>query len=268
MTDFTKLLMLACIGLSSAACTTVQEPTQGDPFESFNRSVHDFNEGFDRAIAKPVAKGYEDVVAWEFRTCVTNFFNNLDDVSSAVNNLLQGKIKAAFTDTCRVVINSTVGILGLADAASEFGLERTNEDFGQTLGYWGVSSGPYLVLPFLGPSSMRDLTGQVVDGFVEPLPNHEPVDERLVATAVDAVDTRARLLPATDLVDRIALDKYSFIRDAYLARRESQARDGKNDEGRLNRVMPEDVSTIQHKPHWPHDMQPGSQQTTASFWLP
>lgn len=268
MTDFKKFLLLACIGFSSAACTTIQEPTEGDPFEGFNRSVHDFNEGFDKVVAKPVAKGYEDVVAWEFRTCVTNFFNNLDDVSSAVNNLLQGKFKSAFTDTCRVVVNSTVGILGLADAASEFGIERTNEDFGQTLGYWGVPSGPYLVLPFFGPSSMRDLTGQVADSFVEPLPNHEPVDERVVATAIDAVDTRARLLPATDLVDRIALDKYSFIRDAYLARRESQVRDGKTDEGALNRVMPEDVSVIQHKPFASVEMVPGSEHTSAAYWLP
>lgn len=221
-----KHLLIALVCVGSAACTTVQQPTEGDPFEGFNRSVDGFNQEFDQLVAKPLAQTYEKNVAWEFRACITNFFGNLEDVGSAVNNLLQGKFKAAFTDTCRVVVNTTVGLLGLVDAASEMGLEKTDEDFGQTLGYWGVGSGPYLVLPFLGPSSLRDLSGRLVDGQVSPLSNHEPVDERLIATGVDAVDTRARLLPATDLVDRVALDKYSFVRDAYLARRESQVRDG------------------------------------------
>lgn len=227
MMQVSKYLLMALICVGSAACTTVQQPTEGDPFEGFNRSVDSFNQGFDRMIAKPVAQGYQKNVAWEFRTCVTNFFGNLEDVGSAVNNLFQGKFKSAFTDTCRVVLNTTVGLLGLVDAASEMGLEKTDEDFGQTLGVWGVGSGPYLVLPFFGPSSLRDLSGRVVDGQIDPLSNHEPVDERLVATGVDAVDTRARLLPATDFVDRVALDKYSFVRDAYLACRESQIRDGR-----------------------------------------
>lgn len=227
MIQLSKYFIMVLICAGSAACTTVQQPTEGDPFESFNRSVDGFNQSFDRMIAKPVAQGYQKNVAWEFRTCVTNFFGNLEDVGSAVNNLFQGKFKSAFTDTCRVLINTTVGMAGLVDAASELGLEKTDEDFGQTLGYWGVGSGPYLVLPFYGPSSLRDLGGRVVDSYFDPLANHEPVDERLVATGVDAVDTRARLLPATDFVDRVALDKYSFVRDAYLARRESQIRDGR-----------------------------------------
>ncbi|MDH4396005.1 MAG: VacJ family lipoprotein [Limnobacter sp.] len=224
-----RLLSLGIVVLAVSACATVKNPSPTDPLESFNRPVDSFNQMVDRVALKPVAQGYNAVVPEEIRGCVTNFFANLDDIASSLNNLLQLKPKRALTDMCRVVLNSTVGLLGLVDVATQFGIERTNEDFGQTLGYWGVGSGPYLVVPFLGPSSVRDLPARFVDSQVDPLSNHEPVDERLVATAVDAVDTRARLIPATDLVDRVALDKYSFVRDAFLARRASQVRDGKPD---------------------------------------
>lgn len=224
-----RLLGLGMVVVAASACTTVKNPTPTDPLEGFNRSVDSFNQVVDRVALKPAAKGYNAVVPEEIRGCVTNFFANLDDVASSLNNLLQLKPKRAFTDMCRVVLNSTVGLLGLVDVATQFGIERTNEDFGQTLGYWGVGSGPYLVVPFLGPSSVRDFPARFVDNQVDPLANHEPVDERLIATGVDVVDTRARLIPATDLVDRVALDKYSFVRDAFLARRASQIRDGKPD---------------------------------------
>lgn len=224
-----RLFGLGMVVVAVSACTTVKNPTPSDPLEGFNRSVDSFNQVVDRVALKPAAQGYNAVVPEEIRGCVTNFFANLDDVASSLNNLLQLKPKAAFTDMCRVVLNTTVGLLGLVDVATQLGIERTNEDFGQTLGYWGVGPGPYLVVPFLGPSTVRDLPARFVDSQVDPLSNHEPVDERLVATAVDAVDTRARLIPATDLVDRVALDKYSFVRDAFLARRASQIRDGKPD---------------------------------------
>jgi phospholipid-binding lipoprotein MlaA len=224
-----RLLGLGIVVLAVSACTTVKNPSPTDPLEGFNRSMDSFNQVVDRVALKPAAQGYNAVVPEEIRGCVTNFFANLDDVASSLNNLLQLKPKRAFTDMCRVVLNSTVGLLGLVDVATQFGIERTNEDFGQTLGYWGVGPGPYLVVPFLGPSSVRDLPARFVDSQVDPLSNHEPVDERVVATAVDVVDTRARLIPATDLVDRVALDKYSFVRDAFLARRASQIRDGKPD---------------------------------------
>lgn len=229
MSTFSKTLRLvgmAAVVALAGACSTVKTPSPADPFEGFNRSVDGFNQVIDQVAIKPVAQGYTSVVPPEIRGCVTNFFANLDDVNSAINNLLQAKPKRAFTDICRFAINSTLGLFGLVDIATEFGLERTGEDFGQTLGYWGFGSGPYLVLPFFGPSSLRDFPGRVVDSQLSLLPKHEPVDERNVATAVDVVDTRARLIPATDLVDRVALDKYSFVRDAFLARRASQVRDG------------------------------------------
>ncbi len=240
MNSLNVLLILTFTSSLTVGCASIETSTPGDPLESINRPIHKFNSQVDKAVLKPVAQGYTNLVAPEFRSCVGNFFANLDDVNSTVNHLLQGKLVGAFNDACRVVLNSTVGLFGLVDAASELGFRKTNdEDFGQTLGYWGVGSGPYLVVPFYGPSTLRDFTGRLVDGFLDPLANHKPVDERLVGTAVNVVDTRARLMPATDLVDRIALDSYSFVRDAYLSRRASQIRDGKPEDEEIEQAYPE-----------------------------
>lgn len=228
----------------ASACTTMRAPSDTDPLEGFNRSIDSFNEAVDQGVGKPLARGYNNYVAPEFRTCIANFFANLDDLGIAVNNLLQGKPKDALSDLCRVAINSTVGLLGLVDVASDFGFEKHDEDFGQTLGVWGVGPGPYVVLPFFGPSNLRDAFGRVVDGTVDPLGNHRPVDERNVARFIDVVDTRARLLPATDLVDRVALDKYSFVRNAYLARRASQIRDGRPEEEQEEEVTSDKSSML------------------------
>jgi phospholipid-binding lipoprotein MlaA len=221
-----KVFSLAVLLGLASGCTTMRAPSPADPYEGFNRGVSQFNDVIDKMALKPLAKGYDAIVPNEIQTCVGNFFSNLNDLGTAVNNLLQAKPKAAGQDICRFALNSTIGILGLVDVASPLGLPKHDEDFGQTLGYWGVGAGPYVVLPFLGPSTVRDTVGRVGDSPFDPLTQHRPVDERNTAIFIKAVDKRASLLPTTDLVDRIALDKYSFIRDAYLARRASQIRDG------------------------------------------
>lgn len=227
ITQFGRLVLFSGFLALAAGCTSVRAPSDADPFEGFNRGVDSFNQTVDKVALKPVAQGYDKYVPGAVKSCVGNFFSNLNDISIAVNNLLQGKFKEAGSDICRFAINTTVGVLGLTDPASGMGFQKHDEDFGQTLGYWGVGSGPYLVLPLLGPSTIRDTAGRVVDNPMDPLAQHTPVDERNSAIAVKAVDKRAELLPATNLVDRVALDKYSFVRDAYLASRASKIRDGK-----------------------------------------
>jgi phospholipid-binding lipoprotein MlaA len=224
-----KLLGILSVALGLTACTTVSSPSPADPLEGFNRSMFGFNETVDQAALRPLAKGYQTVTPPEVRTCIGNFFSNLGDIAVAVNNLLQGKPKAAGSDLCRVALNSTLGILGFVDVASELGFQKNNEDFGQTLGVWGVSPGPYLVLPFFGPSSFRDATGSLVDSPLAPVRHVNDIRTRNTLFVVQAVDKRERLLSVTDLADRVALDKYAFMRDGYLARRESLIRDGAPD---------------------------------------
>lgn len=198
-----------------------------DPLEGFNRGVQSFNDGLDNAVLKPVATTYRDVVPSFARTAIGNFFGNLGDGWSAVNHLLQGKLEPALNMTLRMAVNTTFGLGGLLDVAGEAGLERQSEDFGQTLGVWGVPAGPYLVLPLFGPSSLRDAGGRVVDMQPEVAPRYTHDEAvRNGALVLNVVDTRASLLGATRLLDDIALDRYSFIRDAYLARRLNQVYDG------------------------------------------
>lgn len=198
-----------------------------DPLEGFNRGVQAFNDGVDAALLAPVARGYEQIVPAFARTAVGNFFGNLGDAWSAINHLLQGKPGPALEMTLRTAVNTSFGLGGLLDVAGEAGLERRSEDFGQTLGVWGLPAGPYLVLPLLGPSSLRDAGGRVLD--MHPAVSAPYTDEvalRNGALLVNAVDTRARLLGVGRLLDDIALDRYSFMRDAYLARRLNQVWDG------------------------------------------
>jgi len=198
-----------------------------DPLEPLNRAVYGFNDGFDRAIAKPVAEGYRSVVPAIIRAGVSNFFSNLDDIWVAVNNLLQGKVPQAADDFGRVVINSTLGLFGIMDLASDFGLEKHDEDFGQTLGRWGVGSGPYLVLPFIGSSTLRDgLSRMLVDVNADFVAQTNHVPTRNTLYVVKAINLRAGLLDASRILDEAALDKYSFTRDAYLQRRQSLVFDG------------------------------------------
>ena len=197
-----------------------------DPFESFNRGVHRVNEQVDRAVLKPIAEGYRAVVPSFVRQSVTNVFSNLGDVRAGLNNALQAKFTAAYTDFGRVMINSTLGVLGLFDIASEAGIEKHDEDFGQTLAWWGVGDGPFLMLPLLGPSGVRDLVGFGVDYLTDPVTHVGPSrsQNQLVGTRV--VDRRSELLDATKVLDAAALDQYEFLRDAYLQRRRNLIYDG------------------------------------------
>lgn len=197
-----------------------------DPIEGFNRAMFAFNEGLDSAILKPVATGYEAVLPSPIRTGVTNFFGNIDDLFIGVNNLLQGKVPEAFSDLGRVAINTTIGLLGVLDVASEAGLEKHDEDFGQTFGRWGVGNGAYVVIPFFGPRNVRDTVGLVLDVAADPVANHEPARVRDAALVLRVVNDRANLLPADKVVEEAALDKYSYMRDAYLQRRRNQIHDG------------------------------------------
>lgn len=197
-----------------------------DPLEPLNRAVYRFNETVDDAAIKPVAQVYKDVLPQPVRTGIGNFFSNLDDVLVLLNDLLQFKLEHAATDLSRLVWNTTAGIAGIFDVATGMGLEKRDEDFGQTLGYWGIGDGPYLVLPILGPSSLRDLTGRVVDWQFDPVTQHSNVAERNSASVLKIVDTRARLLAADKVLDEAALDPYVFVRDAFLQRRRSLVHDG------------------------------------------
>ena len=194
-------------------------PNPRDPFEPFNRTMTRINEGLDDAIVKPVALAYQGVVPSPVRTGVSNFFGNLSDVWSFVNNVLQAKPQAAVDSFMRVSVNSVLGFGGLLDWATEMGIDRHREDFGKTLGRWGVDTGPYLVLPVLGPSTVRDTAALVVDAKGDLVMQLDNVATRNSLYLLRAVDLRAGLLRAGDVLDQAALDKYSFTRDSYLQRR-------------------------------------------------
>lgn len=198
-----------------------------DPWEKFNRSVFRFNDTLDRHAFRPVAKGYKKITPQPVRTGITNFFINLRSPIVVLNDLLQGKVKQAGRDTARFVVNSTVGIAGFWDVAVRMNLPANDEDFGQTLGVWGVKSGPYLVLPFMGPSSVRDTAGFGVDVLSSPRRYLLDSDVDLILVGIDLVNSRASLL---DLESIIQGDRYLFIRDLYLQRREFAVRDGQVDD--------------------------------------
>lgn len=216
-------LAVAAVGLL-AGCATSGNPK--DPIEGFNRAMFAFNEGLDSAIIKPVATGYEAVLPSPVRTGVTNFFGNIADLLIGVNNLLQGKAPEGFSDLGRVAINSTIGLLGLFDIASDVGLEKHDEDFGQTFGRWGVGNGAYVVIPVFGPRTARDTAGLILDVAADPLTHLGAGDGGDVLRVLRAVNIRANLLPADKVVEEAALDKYSYIRDGYLQRRRNLIHDG------------------------------------------
>lgn len=198
-----------------------------DPLQAYNRVMFAFNERADQYALKPVAKAYRFITPKPVQFVVGNFFSNLDDLWSGFNNLLQGKGKAAASDTARFFVNSTLGFLGFADVATEMGLEKHNEDLGQTLGWWGVPSGPYFVIPLLGPSTIRDATSRLVDAYGQPYmwqDGHDALKWSL--WTVDKVRTRASLLDAENAFNDAALDKYTLMRDGWLARRRNQVYDG------------------------------------------
>ena len=200
-----------------------------DPFEDLNRDIFIFNEKLDEKLLKPAALTYRKVTPQFARTGVTNFFNNLEEIDTTINQVLQGEIKYAFNDASRFVINSTIGLLGLIDVASKLGLERHEEDFGQTLGVWGFNSGPYIMIPFLGPSNPRDLLSRPISSFLSGTFAMEDNDVKLTLIGIDALETRERLLDAETL---IIGDKYIFVKDAYVQSREYEINNGstENDE--------------------------------------
>jgi phospholipid-binding lipoprotein MlaA len=219
------LVMAAIVALTGCASTSGYSDPR-DPIEGFNRVMFGFNETLDKILIKPLAKGYRAIMPSPVDKGITNFFSNLDDVGSAINNLLQFKLKRSASDVGRIVVNSTVGILGFIDVASNINLEKTGEDFGQTLGAWGVGHGPYIVLPIFGPSGGRDAIGTVADWFTDPVTYVHPVHVRNTMHGLRAIDKRADLLGASNVVDEAALDKYEFTRDAYIQKRENDVNDG------------------------------------------
>ncbi|MEH6627390.1 MAG: VacJ family lipoprotein [Motiliproteus sp.] len=214
-----SLLLLCVSGFASANSGN----EAGDPWEGFNRGIFSFNDALDRNILVPVTKGYRFVMPDVAEKGVHNFFENLGDISTFINSLLQGKVDDATQDLARVAFNSTFGLLGVIDVASPMGIDKHDEDFGQTLGYWGVDSGPYLVLPLLGPSNVRDGVSLIPDHYLDPITYFEDSNDRLWLQAIRVVDTRAGLMESEKLISG---DRYSFIRDAYLQRREFLVTDG------------------------------------------
>jgi phospholipid-binding lipoprotein MlaA len=214
---------LACFALLGG-CASVSNPR--DPLEPVNRGIYTFNEAVDTTVLRPAAELYRGLVPRLVRNGVHNVFANINDVIIALNNLLQAKFVNAVSDTGRIVVNTTVGLLGVFDVATELGLEKHDEDFGQTLGYWGLGDGPYLVLPILGPSSLRDSVGVFVDFKTDPLTYVDPTRDRNILWGVRAVNRRSELLDASKILETAALDPYQFVRDAYLQRRRSLVYDG------------------------------------------
>lgn len=223
---FAKTVLFLLVSLVLTGCAVNGDPR--DPIEPVNRAVHRFNEGFDRAVLKPVAQGYRAVTPSLAQSGLRNFFSNLDDVTVVANDFLQFKLKQGAHDFMRLAFNSSLGLFGLLDISSEMGLQKHNEDFGQTLGHWGVGSGPYLVLPFIGPGNLRDSTAFAIDTRHTDLArNLEDVATRNPVLGLRLVTQRADLLDAKQVADEAALDNYEFTRDFYLERRRGLVYDGK-----------------------------------------
>ena len=197
-----------------------------DPYENLNRKTYEFNENLDEKIAKPIAELYSKFPP-PIKNGVTNFFNNLEEVDTFINQLLQGKPKESLNDLTRFIINSTIGLAGFIDVASKIGLERHEEDFGQTLGVWGFNSGPYIMIPFLGPSNPRDLLSRPISSFLSGTFAMEDNDVKITLVGIDALETRERLLDAETL---IIGDKYIFVKDAYIQSREYEINNGSTED--------------------------------------
>jgi phospholipid-binding lipoprotein MlaA len=219
-------LALSLAGCASTSISNRGERNEIDPFETYNRVIFGFNDAADRVVLKPIATIYDKYTPELVRFLLGNFSSNLGEINNGVNNLLQGKFKKAGSDGVRLFVNTTLGFAGFADVATELGLERNDEDFGQTLGFWGVPAGPYLVLPFIGPSSGRDVTNWVVGPLLNPMSRLDPKSHRVIYNSVQLIDLRASLLGASRLVDGAALDSYTFVRNGYFQRRLSLVYDG------------------------------------------
>ncbi|HRD93386.1 MAG TPA: VacJ family lipoprotein [Accumulibacter sp.] len=211
--------------LAASGCATTENNPQ-DPFEGFNRAMFAVNEGLDKVAVKPVAQGYDAVTPLPVKVAVGNFFGNIWDTWTALNNLLQGKGGDALSDVGRVLINSTVGIGGVFDVAGEMGLTKHSEEFGQTLGKWGVGDGPYFYWPLIGPRTTRDTFGWMVDTYYDPVWRVDNIPLRNSLVSLRYVDLRASVLPTDKVIEEAAFDKYTYIRDAYLQHRRNEIFDG------------------------------------------
>ncbi len=220
-----KGLFILLLLLLLSGCASMGTGHPSDPLEIGNRKVDLFNQEFDKAVAKPVAKGYRKVTPDPLDRGITNFFNNLSDVPSAANNLLQLKPLRALNDVGRVCVNTTIGLLGFFDVASDMGMPNYKEDLGQTLGYWGVGDTPYLVIPFIGPSNLRDFVGLMGDFILNPI-SYSSQSVYWSMAALNMVDRRADLIEAGNVLDEAAVDRYSFMREFYLQKRASAINDG------------------------------------------
>lgn len=220
-------MALGALVVALTCSGALAEDNPRDPYEAFNRPMFAVNEVIDKYAAKPVAQAYDNVVPLPVKASVGNFFGNAGDLWVGVNSALQGKFGDAGIDLGRLLINSTVGIFGMFDVASELGLERHDEDFGQTLAVWGVDGGGYLFWPVIGPRNVRDTVGFAVGTYADPVVYVRPVSVRNSMAALRFVDIRASLLPSDKVVEEAALDKYAYIRDAYLQRRRNQIFDGR-----------------------------------------
>jgi phospholipid-binding lipoprotein MlaA len=228
-----RIAVVALAAVALAGCATQRSPSPRDPFEPVNRATFEFNDTADKFVFKPVAEGYRFVLPEVVRTGVRNFFSNLRDPWIAVNQLLQGKVELALSDSWRFIVNSSFGIGGVMDVATDMRLPKHNEDFGQTLGVWGLDTGPYLVIPIWGPSSARDGAGLIADAYAFLpwwIPDWLDLQHRVAwqnsLTALDFVNIRANLLDASNLLEEAALDRYAFVRDAYFQRRRNLIYDG------------------------------------------
>lgn len=216
-------MFLIALGPLNSFAQETGEEADIDPWQGYNRAVYGFNATIDRAVLKPVAKGYQTVTPRPARSAIDNFFSNLDDIDNAVNNLLQGKPGQSVSDITRFLVNSTLGVGGLLDPASEIGLEKHQEDFGQTLRVWGFPEGPYFIVPFMGPSTVTATLGRPVGSALDPVRYYHPVDHRNVLLGLRFIDEREGLLASERLISG---DEYIFVRDAYLQRREYLINDG------------------------------------------
>jgi phospholipid-binding lipoprotein MlaA len=228
-TIYQRGAVVLCLLLSACATPMAERSDPRDPYENLNRKVFVVNQVFDQVLLKPVARGYSNYAPNFIQDTVGNFFGNLADVWTAVNNFLQGKPREGIQDTGRVAVNTVFGVAGLADVATKLGFPKHQEDFGQTLGVWGVKPGPFVMLPLFGPSTMRDAVAKPLDLYADPLNLSTRADVEYSLRAMRLVDDRARLLPTTDMIEKVALDPYQFVRDAHFQRREAKVNDANAD---------------------------------------
>src|SRR5690349_21545416 len=221
-----RVLLLGALLGAATGCASTAERDPRDPWEPLNRGIYSFNDKLDTYVARPVATGYQKAVPGEIRERVRNVFSNIGDVFIGVNNFLQGKFEDGVSDWARFAFNTTFGLFGIHDIATDMGYEKHNEDFGQTFGRWGAPSGPYLVLPILGSSDVRDGIGWGLDFYTDPLNETKPFEAHWGLVTLRLIQTRADLLDASRILEEAALDKYVFQRDAYLQRRRNLIYDG------------------------------------------